>query len=112
VIDKRLALCLSAAVVLSPPALSASGQPSVRVTHIQPLTVAGRNFQPRERVRVVVVAKRQRLSTVVANRRGRFVVRYAFAVGDCTALRVSARGNHGSRASYALIPDCTPRSVQ
>jgi hypothetical protein len=87
-------------------AASAQGSPAVTVTSMRPVTVAGRGFVPAERVRVVVYVKRSVTRTVIATRRGRFVVRYPIAVGDCTGVRVAAKGNRGSTASYAITLTC------
>jgi hypothetical protein len=111
-VARKLALVAVAVGAFASTAQSSTAPPAVKVASTAPLTIAGRNFVARERVRVIVVAKRQRATTVVADRRGRFVVRFALAVGDCTALHVAAKGNRGSRASYAQIPDCAPRSAQ
>jgi hypothetical protein len=86
----------------------AAAGPGVTITSVRPVTVAGRGFVARERVRVVVHTKRTQVTNVVATARGRFVVRYPLAVGDCTAVRVLARGNRGSRASYSVTPTCAP----
>jgi hypothetical protein len=89
-------------------AAGAKGSPAVTVTNMRPVTIAGRGFVPGERVRVVVYSKRIETRTVIATRRGRFVARYPVAVGDCTGIRVVARGNRGSRASYAITQTCEP----
>jgi len=75
---------------------------------MRPVIVSGRAFVAGERVRVVLYAKRTLKRTVFASRRGRFVVRYPIAVGDCTGVRVSARGNRGSTASYQISTSCEP----
>jgi hypothetical protein len=112
VIGRRLALLFAAGVaVVTPTAFAAGAKPAVRITSMQPVTVTGRGFVAAERVRVVLYLRRARPENVVANRRGRFVARYPVAVGNCTPIRVAAKGNRGSRASYSIIPDCAaPRS--
>jgi hypothetical protein len=80
----------------------------VTVTSMRPVTVAGRGFLAGERVRVVLYAKRIASRTVVASRKGRFLVRYPLALGDCTGVRVVAKGDRGSRASYAITLTCDP----
>ena len=87
---------------------SAKASPAVAVTSMRPVTVAGHGFVPGERVRVVVYTKHTAVRNVVASRRGRFVVRYPIALGDCSAVRVVARGNRGSRASYSVARTCEP----
>jgi hypothetical protein len=76
------------------------------VTNTEPVTVVGAKFVPRERVRVVLIVKRAHAATVAADRRGRFVVRFALGLGECTIIRVRAWGNRGSTASYSIIPSC------
>jgi hypothetical protein len=112
VIGRRFTLLLAVGVaVLTPTAFAAGATPAVRITSMRPVTVAGRGFVAAERVRVVLYLRRARVENVVANRRGRFVAHYPVAVGNCTPLRVVAKGNRGSRASYSIIPDCAaPRS--
>jgi hypothetical protein len=104
---KRL---VAAAAVLGVVAAGARAQasPAVAITSMRPVTVAGRGFVPGERVRVVVYAKQTQVRTAVASKRGRFLVRFPMAVGQCTSIRVAAKGNHGSRASYAIALTCEP----
>ena len=85
---------------------AAQASPAVSVTSMHPVTVVGRGFLAGERVRVVLYTKRIAARTVVASRTGRFVVRYPIALGDCTGVRVVAKGNRGSRASYAIALTC------
>lgn len=111
-IRRGLVVALALLIATAAAAVSATrATPGVRVTSLNPVTVAGRAFRAGERVRVVVFVKRANVARVVANRRGRFVARYPFAVGDCTIVRVTARGSKGSTASYAVVPSCAqPRS--
>jgi hypothetical protein len=85
---------------------AALAHPTVTVTSMRPVTVAGRGFLRGEHVRVVVYSKRNVTKYVVASRRGRFVLRYPIAVGDCSGVHVVARGSRGSRASYSLTTTC------
>jgi hypothetical protein len=98
-----LAVALAAAFATG---AGATTKPGVTVTSMRPVTVVGRGFLARERVRVTVYARHTQTRTVVATERGRFVVRYAFAVGDCTGVRVLAKGNRGSTASYSITLSC------
>jgi hypothetical protein len=82
------------------------------VTARHPVTVAGRGFHPGERVRVVLYLDRTRAANATASARGRFVVRYSATLDRCAAIRVVARGNRGSVASFALAPQCAPARPQ
>jgi hypothetical protein len=75
-----------------------SGRASVMVVGLNPVTVTGRGFKPRELVRVTVEGKRE---SVTAGPRGGFKVRFPGA-DSCNGFVVVARGSEGSRASVAF----------
>lgn len=70
------------------------------VANAQPLTVLGRGFKARERVRISADRTRK---AVRANARGRLVVRF-LELDPCNTITVSAVGDRGSRASVTLRP--------
>jgi hypothetical protein len=86
--------------------LAADSQPTspqravLTVANAQPLTVLGRGFKARERVRISADRRRQ---VVRATARGRFVVRF-LELDPCNTATVTAVGENGSRASVTLRP--------
>jgi len=81
--------------------------PRLQFARLYPLTVHGSGFAGRERVRVTLSGSRRGTKTVVADRRGRFTVRFAVRVPPCGSALARAVGNAGSRASGELPrPDC------
>jgi hypothetical protein len=86
-------------------------RPLLRLTGSQPVKLSGLRFQPRERVRVAVVAGKARRSRVVrATRAGRFVATFSDLSADrCRGLFARADGGRGSRATFKLVPvGCPP----
>lgn len=89
----------------------AGARPALRLVRVQPFTVLGTGFKPRERVRVTVVREDR---TVVrargASAAGRFVVSFReLEPRRCAASRVKATGVRGSRAILKLAqPACAP----
>lgn len=85
---------------------SAAGEPtqrpSIGLAGTQPLVIKGTHFKPRERVAVDVLAPARAGRSVVATRRGSFVVRFRLSVGRCERISVHAFGSRGSRAR--LLP--------
>lgn len=74
---------------------------------LYPLTVTGRAFRARERVRLTLSGSRRASTVVVADRRGRFTARFAVRIPACGTAFVRAVGSAGSRASRELSrPDC------
>ncbi|PWU17463.1 MAG: hypothetical protein C5B48_15905 [Candidatus Rokuibacteriota bacterium] len=75
-----------------------------------PPTLLGSRFQPRERVRVVVIAGSTRtLRRIVAGARGRFLLRLqGEEVSACAGFSASAVGSLGSRASLKRAPGQCP----
>lgn len=85
--------------------------PLLRLTDSQPVTLSGLRFQPRERVRVAVVAGTARRSRLVrATRAGRFVATFSDLSADrCNGFFARADGGRGSRATFKLVPvGCPP----
>jgi hypothetical protein len=88
---------------LTLPAASATpagttGRAAVEIVQISPLTVAGRGFKPKERVRVTANGRRK---SVTAGTRGRFEVAFP-AANACNGVFVVAGGSKGSRASVTF----------
>jgi hypothetical protein len=82
-----------------------SDRPGLRVVDRDPLVLAGRRFEPRERVRLTVVSGGERHALKVrATPDGKFVARFAAVRLDrCSgSLAVSAVGSAGSRAGFRL----------
>lgn len=114
----RLALLFL--LVISAPTLAAAerdatptGRASLRIVGIDPVTVAGRGFKAKERVRVSADGRRK---TVTASARGGFKVVFPEAIA-CNGFVAVARGSAGSRASvtfaqfsnvHCLEPQSTP----
>ena len=71
-----------------------------------PVTLHGTGFQPRERVRIVIVAgSAQSVRRTVATRVGRFVVKLeSVDVNACTALSIRALGSDGTKATLKRLP--------
>ena len=83
--------------------------PWLRLVRVQPLTVAGKGFKPREHVRVTAVRGEQSVFRVLtASRAGGFVVTFAeLRFRRCGALSVRAYGARGSRAILKVAqPAC------
>jgi uncharacterized protein (DUF58 family) len=104
---KRLLLLtvVLAAVVAAPGGLARS-HPTISVTRMVPITVAGTGFKAGERVKVVVRIPAVYRKTVTASRRGRFTATFRIASGKCIAVRALATGNEGSRATAYVPPSC------
>ena len=77
---------------------SSTGRAAVEIVQISPLTVAGRGFKPKERIRVTANGRRK---FVTAGRRGRFEVAFP-AANTCNGVFVVAVGSKGSRASVTF----------
>jgi hypothetical protein len=98
-----LLLSVLALSALTLPAASATpagttGRAAVKIVQISPLTVGGRGFKPKERIRVSADGRRK---FVTAGTRGG--IRVAFpAANVCNGVVVVAVGSKGSRASVAF----------
>ncbi len=108
-----LLAAVALALVASTTALGASEarRPALRITDLAPLTVRGANFQPGERVKLLVNAGTPLSRSVRAGSRGRFVARLGVRVdaGVCSAV-VQAIGAAGSRALVDMTrPGCDER---
>ena len=74
-----------------------------------PVKLRGLGFQPREHVRVVVIAGSTRtVKKVVATAAGRFMIRVPGDLNDCTGFSATAIGNKGTRASLKRAPGQCP----
>ena len=71
----------------------AAARPTLAITNLEPLSVAGRGFKPGETVTVRFESRRKATTTTSA---GRFVVR--FANTGCDGGTIVAVGSKGSRA--------------
>jgi hypothetical protein len=97
-------------------AAAGTGESSTRtarlsVVSVNPLTVRGTRFQPRERVRVTLVTdSATRTRRVSAGAAGRFLVGFAsVSVHRCSTLFVEAIGSEGSLARFKRAqPLCPP----
>ena len=102
-----LALALVLAFGSQPADTSARAR--VAVIDKAPFTVRGSNFQPAERVALLVSVKGQWQRTVVASSTGSFVTRFrGLALQQCGGYFVRARGNRGSYAVIKVMPQCPP----
>jgi hypothetical protein len=105
-------LCAALAVGISG-ALAGTVRPVIKITQAAPLTVQGRGFSPRERVRVTVVATRRFVHLARATARGAFTTSFGSvdaSVDRCgTGLTVTARGATGDTARLKWPqPECPP----
>ncbi len=104
------ACAIAAAVVLGFTILggSAAGaaRPSLHVVRSTPLTIQGRHFGARERVRLTAGSKTIRTK---ANGAGFFIITIRSA-DRCSSTRVLARGTAGSYAVVKVLPSpaCLP----
>jgi hypothetical protein len=75
------------------------------------LTVSGRHFEAREKVRVVLNVARRQVRHAHASRRGTFKVTFRnVPAGPCDGFSIVAVGDGGSRAMVARMhPDCLVR---
>ncbi len=107
----RLALVV-VALLASLVAQSAAATSRARLRLVDDTTPAmlrGVGFQPREHVRVVVLAGTTRsVKKVVATALGRFTVRVYGDVNDCAGFSATAVGNKGTRATLKRPPGQCP----
>jgi hypothetical protein len=83
----------------------ADGEPALRILTMRPLTVAGTDFRPGERVRVVVTsAGDETVRKIRADTVGAFEVSFddVRTGRSVPELSVAAAGDRGSRVSFAL----------
>ena len=111
---RGLALALGAALVLSvagtPLAGGAAKRPTLRILELAPVRIQGTNFQPGERVKLLVNAGGPVAKSLRAGSRGGFSVRLGVSLRGCDALVVQAIGARGSRAMVDLTrPGCEER---
>jgi hypothetical protein len=107
----RLALAvLVAAVVASAAAAQTQRTPRIWLVSARPVTVAGTQFMPGERVRVTADLGAASLSkTITASRLGRFTARWTRSVTDsCYSTFLRATGSRGSKAVWKLVAECAP----
>ncbi|MGE5273032.1 MAG: hypothetical protein ACM3QU_04565 [Verrucomicrobiota bacterium] len=107
---RRLALLLTGAALLAPPAV-ASGAAVLRAVGTAPLTVRGARFLPSERVTVrVLVPGPVRVHVIRASAGGTFTTTFtAVSLRRCARYVILARGSKGSSATLRRIfPACSP----
>ncbi len=113
----RMRTALAAALLALTVAASAGGtalRPSVRFASLQPTTIRGNGFVPRERVRVVLNASGTRETRLVrASAAGAFTATFGDTFLDpCNdSAWVSAIGGHGDRAGAKLPQRLCPPSL-
>jgi hypothetical protein len=93
------------------PVTAAAAKAELRLAGGAPLTLRGTHFESRERVRLIVVARRKVTKSLTATGGGAFVVRlHGITVGRCQGFTAFAVGSRGSRASLSS-PNvyCPPR---
>ena len=89
-------------------------KPTLRLVSIDPVTVRGQAFEPRERVRLVALGSLQRVSVrTTTDERGTFKTSFPPLGADrCSPLVVAAVGSRGSRASVKVLRrPCQPPRV-
>jgi len=91
-------------------AVAAAPQATLRlVDDTAPALLRGAGFQPREHVRLVIVAGTTRtVRKVVATRLGRFTVPLQDDANACVGFAARATGNKGSRATFKRAPGQCP----
>lgn len=111
---RAVAVLLLAALALAAPGMTGASSPAkteLRIGSLNPLTVRGTGFRPREKVTLRVTAPRPVARSVRASAAGSFSIRLRIRVGRCVAVVIQATGSRGSRASASLDqPDCAPTS--
>jgi hypothetical protein len=96
---------LALALAVSPPAGGAAeaSKPKLRIVQQDPLLLRGMRFEPREQVRLLIVAGKPYAKRVRAGAAGGFAVPLRFVRKEpCTSIVVQAIGNQGSRAAASL----------
>ena len=89
----------------------ASAKARLKLVRGAPLTLRGTQFDSRESIRLIVVARTRITKRLRANGAGSFVVRLlGIKVGPCQGFTAFAIGSRGSRAN-ASLPNvsCPPR---
>jgi hypothetical protein len=104
-----LAVCGVAASIVAAvarPGVESRPAPALRISVAKPLTVAGRNFRPREHLRVTAtLAGEKRTLAVTAGRRGRFVVEFdQLAATRCDLIRIVATRRSGRLVVLKRLP--------
>jgi hypothetical protein len=93
------------AAVARPAAQVGRPAPSLRIAVATPLTVAGRNFRPHERVRVTATVEGQKLGrALTASGAGRFTVVFRLGASRCDLLRVVAVRRSGAAVVLKRLP--------
>jgi hypothetical protein len=91
------------------PAAGSLTVPSLRLLSRAPITVQGMHFRARERVRVTLLAARDRVVRVTTSAAGVFTARFAGISADrCADLSIQAVGAGGERALLKVRPLCPP----
>jgi hypothetical protein len=106
-----LAAALAIGVAGIGDAVGSASKASLRLIDRQPLSVQGRYFFARERVRVRVTGDASASRSLRANAAGSFSARFAdIAVGRCDVVRIVAVGGRGSQATLKMLPApaCNP----
>jgi hypothetical protein len=104
-----LAVCGAAASIVAAvarPGVESRPAASLRIAAAKPLTVVGRNFLPRERVRLTAtLAGEKRTLAVTAGRTGLFRVEFdQLATSRCDAVRVVAVRRSGAVVVVKRLP--------
>ena len=97
------------AAALGSAAAAGTSPPTIRITHVRPLIVAGTHFRPGETVTVTAVGSQHAVRRVVA-RGGAFSVNIGgLHPSRCVGLRIVAVGSLGSKAVIrTALPECLP----
>lgn len=112
-----LIVCGAAAglvAAIARPSVDSGPNPSLHILAAKPLTVAGRNFRPHERVRVtakITVTGERRTTAVAAGGTGRFRVEFGqLGVSRCAELRIVAvrRSGRAVVVKHLPAPACLP----
>jgi hypothetical protein len=97
------------AAALGSVAAAGTSPPTIRVTHVRPLIIAGTHFRAGETVTVTAAGSQHTVRRVVAQR-GDFNVNLGGLVASrCLGLLILAVGSQGSKAMIRTpLPECLP----
>lgn len=108
----RGVLSIAAAALVAAVSAQAAGAPALKLAKLTPLVLDGSRFQPREPVRITVVAGPQRaVKRVTATSTGSFTATFSrVTVSRCEAVLARAVGARGGIATVRRppLPACMP----
>ena len=83
--------------------LAASVQPALRLVTVRPLEVRGSNFKAKERVKVTLYARTEKVRRTTATEAGSFTTSFgAVPLSHCDGFLIRAVGSQGSVATTKI----------